>query len=111
MFNKNSQIAFLNDKLRKQNIGGKVVLTQGIVNSDNSNEIVEAVKKFTFLKDDKENNPYGENDFGSVVVDGETIYFKIDYYDKSMTSLSSNPASSNPDICQRVMTIMYASEY
>jgi len=111
MFGKNSQIAYLNDKLRKNLIGGKVVLTQGVDGDENREEIVKAVQDFKFDKNDKENNHYGENDFGAVDIKGEKFYFKIDYYDKELSGLSSNPASSDEEICKRVMTIMCASEY
>ena len=58
----------------------------------------------------KANDPYGEHDFGSFDYNGEKIYWKIDYYyDKSNQYLSENPA--NPDVTNRVLTVMLADEY
>lgn len=51
----------------------------------------------------KDNDPYGEHDFGSFDYNGEKIYWKIDYYDKSYCYLSENPA--NLDITNRVLTV------
>ena len=58
-------------------------------------------------------NPYRENDFGSVTVDlsdGEAkVFWKIDYYDLSLSLHSEDP--SDPDKTVRVLTIMRADEY
>ena len=50
-----------------------------------------------------------EHDFGKVVIAGVSCFWKIDYYDHTMTYGSEDPA--NPDITTRVLTIMQASEY
>jgi hypothetical protein len=47
--------------------------------------------------------------FGSFEVEGETIFFKIDYFDKSLTHHSPDP--SDPSVTERVITIMLAEEY
>lgn len=111
MFNKSNQIAYLNDKLRVQNEGGRVVIANTVEARELTEAVMEAVRNFNFLESDKENNPYGENDFGVVEIKGEKFYFKIDYYDKSLKYGSNNPASSDPEICQRVMTVMHSSDY
>lgn len=53
--------------------------------------------------------PPGEHDFGAVEIEGETFFWKIDYYDETMSYLSPDPA--DPTITNRVMTIMRADEY
>ena len=55
------------------------------------------------------NDPHQEHDFGSFQAEGQTIFFKIDYYSKDMTMHSPDP--SNPAVTQRVITIMLAEEY
>ncbi len=60
----------------------------------------------TFTPD---NDPYGENDFGSREIEGELVYWKIDYYDKPMIHSSENPADEAATC--RVLTIFLASEY
>ncbi len=55
------------------------------------------------------NDPYGEGDFGALQVEGERILFKVDYYDRSLTGQSPDPADAS--ITTRVLTIMLAEEY
>jgi hypothetical protein len=55
------------------------------------------------------NDPYGERDFGAVAVEGEQLFFKIDYYDQSQSHHSSNPADAA--VTRRVLTVMLAEEY
>ena len=69
--------------------------------------LVAAVRSFAEF--DRGNDPYDEHDFGSVRIDGETIYWKIDYYNESLSAGSEAPWDS--DQCARVMTIMLANEY
>ncbi|MFV0410759.1 MAG: DUF3768 domain-containing protein [Paracoccus sp. (in: a-proteobacteria)] len=56
-----------------------------------------------------DNDPYGEHDFGSFELDGQKLYFKIDYYDLDERMHSPDP--SDPDVTCRVLTVMLASEY
>ena len=55
------------------------------------------------------NDPHEEHDFGSLDADGGRVFFKIDYYDKSLTYHSPDP--SDLAVTERVMTIMLAEEY
>ena len=55
------------------------------------------------------NDPHEEHDFGSFEADGQTIFFKIDYYDKSLTYHS--PDAADRSVTERVITIMLAEEY
>ena len=104
-----TDIKTLNDNFRQTFTGGRVILTAGInsKSQDDIAKILSEVRQFNNFT--KANDPYGEHDFGSFDYKGETIYFKIDYYDKDYQYLSENP--SNPAITNRVMTVMLASEY
>jgi hypothetical protein len=58
---------------------------------------------------DNANDPHKEHDFGSFKIDGETFFFKTDYYSPDMEGGSEDP--SCPEKTTRVLTIMFASEY
>ena len=102
-------IRALNDSFRKSFQGGAVVLTAGIValGAETQTRILAAVQNFDHFNDD--NDPWGEHDFGSLEVDGERVFFKIDYYDPIRAMHSEDPA--DPSKTERVLTIMLASEY
>lgn len=99
----------LNDNFRTTFLGGRVVMTQGV------NELPLDVKARVLLMvqrfDDftRDNDPYGEHDFGYFEVAGETFYWKIDYYDLDCRCGSEDP--SDPEKTTRVLTVMRAAEY
>lgn len=105
------RIAELNDLARTaMGVASRVVQTQGIASlpDDLQSRIREQVETFsTFTKD---NDPYGEHDFGGFDVAGVgKIFWKIDYYDPTFSMHSEDPA--DPRLTRRVLTIMLASEY
>ena len=55
------------------------------------------------------NDPHEEDDFGAFDADGQQVFFKIDYFDESLTYHSPDPA--DPSVTKRVITIMLAEEY
>ena len=70
-------------------------------------EAAECVQGFNRFN--KDNDPHGEHDFGSFELSGESLFWKIDYYDLDLRFGSENPA--DPTKTKRVLTIMLASEY
>lgn len=104
-----NDIATLNDTFRKTFTGGQVLLTAGIdsMSMDDKANILSKVRNFNDFTED--NDPYGEHDFGSFDYKGNNIFFKIDYYDLNYEFMSKNPA--NPDITNRVLSIMLTEEY
>lgn len=69
--------------------------------------VSQTARFFDFTHD---NDPRGEHDFGAFSVEGERVFFKIDYYsDSACTFGSDDPA--DPDRTYRVLTIMLASDY
>ncbi len=104
-----TDIATLNDNFRRSFINGEVLLSAGIaaMSSEDKANIISMVQNFNDFTED--NNVYGENDFGSFEYKGEKILWKIDYYDLNNKYHSEDP--SNPDITNRILTIMTVYEF
>ena len=88
---------------------GQVVITRGIEAKGNAFVLRAFERVRTFAAFTKDNDPYGEHDFGIFDLDGETVNWKIDYYDPTFSRLSEDPA--DPLKTQRVLTILLAEEY
>ena len=103
------RIRELNDALRVYSKGGETYLTRGVSakGEDFIARVFRAVADFDEFTEG--NDPYGEHDFGAVTVDGERLFFKVDYYDRNKEYGSEDPA--DPRVTARVMTILLAEEY
>jgi hypothetical protein len=104
------KIAELNDLCRTaMGLAGRVFQTPGItaLPADDQSAIREKVETFNDFTPG--NDPHGERDFGAFEHNGNKIFWKIDYYDNTMTNGSEDP--SDPKQTVRVLTIMLASEY
>jgi hypothetical protein len=112
---KKSCIAALNDAFRKeitagQSAQGQYVMTSGVQAAFAPGDLLALFRKIAATDDfPPENDPYGEHDFGSAKHGGEDLFWKIDYYDKSLTYGSEDPADSAQT--KRVLTIMLTNEY
>jgi hypothetical protein len=107
---KTKKIAELNDLCRTaMGVGGRVYKTSGIgaLPQEDQSAIFEKVETFKDFTPD--NDPHKERDFGSFEHNGNRIFWKIDYYDRTMLWRSEDP--SDPKQTRRVLTIMLASEY
>lgn len=105
-----NRIAMLNDNFRMTGVGGKIVLTRGIVNlgEEMVNSIITSMREYTAWSED--NDPYGEHDFGIIMLaSSQKVYFKIDYYDERLEFGSEDPA--DPEKTTRVLTLLLAEEY
>jgi hypothetical protein len=109
MTTKTEVVRALNDQLRQNLTTGTALMTAGVAAL--GAEAVARIVKTIAVYDDfcHANDPYEEHDFGSFEVDGHTIFFKIDYYDSTLTVHSPDP--SDPAVTKRVITIMLAEEY
>ena len=103
------RIRKLNDKLRQDLSTGYAVITPGVAAL--GQEAVERLVKTIQVFDDfhHANDPHQGHDFGSFDADGHTIFFKIDYYDPTLSMHSLD--ASDPAVTKRVITIMLAEEY
>ena len=106
---KTAKIRQLNDAFRSSFKGGRVMLTHGI-RSKAEHEVTEILERVVNFNDfNKGNDPYQEHDFGKFEHKGDKIFWKIDYYDKSLKYGSED--ASDESITTRVLTIMTANEY
>lgn len=77
------------------------MMTSGVAHSRDRDEIISAVRTFdSFTRD---NDPYGEHDFGSLEINGTRYFWKIDYYDDSYSCFQEDG--------NRVLTIGRMDEY
>lgn len=103
---KTRSLAVGNDLFRQSFKKEKIVITEGVDNSADRSEIIEATRSF---KDFTEaNDPNGEHNFGAFKVKGKEYFWKIDYYDSNF-DYGADPYESS--IFERVLTVMRAEEY
>ena len=102
-----AKIAALNDHARRSFTGCRVIITQGVQALDDVPSVLDEVRRFDAFTPD--NDPYEEHDFGSIHHAGQTVFWKIDYWDVDLTMHS--PDLSDPAVTARVLTIMLADEY
>ena len=90
------KIRLLNDAFRRTLVGGRVMMTAGVdaLPVTTKGEILREVR--TFDKFDEGNDPHHEHDFGKIEVAGNEIFWKIDYYDKTLDNGSEDPAHFSP---------------
>ena len=101
------RIRALNDELRQNLSRGRAVITTGIaaLGPEAVARILQTIEVF----DDfcHANDPHQEHDFGSFEAEGERIFFKIDYFDRTMTVIlriqrtQQSPSASSPLCWQR----------
>lgn len=108
------RIRELNDDFRKNGSTvslphGRKLMTAGVTALGPAHTVAIALKVITFNAFNDANDPHGEHDFGSFEHNGETIFWKIDYYSRDMERGSPDP--SEPSVTCRVLTVLLASEY
>ena len=102
-------IRVLNDELRTKLTGGVAVMTPGVA-ALGAVAVARAVRAIGLYQNFiEENDPHNEHDFGAIDIEGQKVFFKIDYYSPDLNSGSEDP--SDPSVTRRVMTVMLASEY
>jgi len=99
-------IKMINDTIRQMLPNVKpphrIVVTSAVaaLKDEQIKGILLAVKSFNDF--DSGNAPYGEHDFGRVLVESQVYFWKFDYYDESGHYREDG---------DRVLTIMSASEH
>jgi hypothetical protein len=103
---KTAWIRELNDRLRCQATGGRIVITRGIqaLGPDDLRAVLLAVARFDDFTED--NDPWGEHDCAILTIAGRRVLFKIDLYeDREVKGADGQPTTT------RVLTIMLAEEW
>lgn len=108
-----AQIAERNDAFRTTMIPAKwnkIIFSEMVREEDEvrREKILTAVREFNFKNQEEGNNPYGENDFGKVIVGEINYFFKFDYYAPGL-EFGADPYTEQEVV--HVLTIMEASEY
>lgn len=103
------KIAILNDAFRTTFLGGTICVTAGLhlLGDEFVKAALLAVREFATFTED--NDPHGEHDFGALAVEDRKLFWKIDYFDPTMTIGADDPA--NVGTTRRVLTVMLAEEY
>lgn len=103
------RIQELNDQFRRTGHGGRQFITPGI--QEMGLLAVVTIRQLVANYDAfcEDNDPYGEHDFGNLTYQNEKIFWKIDYYDTTLSAGSPDP--TDPAVTTRVLTIMLAQEY
>lgn len=99
----------LNDALRTTFEGGRIMMTRTVAALAPDVQLVIFHAVQTFDGFDRDNDPHREHDLGRVEVEGESYYWKIDYYAPDMEHGSEHP--EDPAQTVRVLTIMQVDEY
>lgn len=88
---------------------GTVVVTAGVHarGRDFETAVFLAVAKDTAFTED--NDPWGDHGFGVVEVNGDKLFWKIDFYDRALEYGSPEP--TDPARTHRVLTILFPAEY
>ncbi len=89
---RSTTIAKLNDRFRTTFVGGSVLVTAGLqglgpVFIATALATVRAFSEFT-----NDNDPYGQHDFGALMVENQKLLWKIGCYDPSMEYGSEDPS-------------------
>lgn len=99
----------LNDQFRTTGTGGRIVVTPSLAMLGKTQVDLALAIVAVFNAFDTGNDPHGEHDCAMVECGPESLIWKIDYYDRSLTTHSPDPA--DPTVTERVMTVMLAEEY
>ena len=103
------KIRALNDAFRRHLTGGTAVMTPGIaaLGPEAVARIIQTIATYdTFCR---ANDPYEEHDFGVFEAEGTRVFWKIDYFDRERCFHAPDPA--DPEVTERVITVMLAEEY
>lgn len=97
------EMARRNDVARQ--LGLNVVMTKKAAELPDVEEMLYKVRSFNAFT--QKDDPYGWHDLGRLEWRGQSVLWKIDYYDAELKHFV-DPLSNE---CKRLVTVMLASEY
>jgi Protein of unknown function (DUF3768) len=106
------RIRDLNDRFRRSPLSlGRAVVTRGVaaLGGDFAARAMSAVAAHSAFNADCD--PHGEHDFGALEIDGERLFWKIDYYQRGSDYAAGAENPDDAGTTDRVLTVMLASEY
>ena len=109
-----AKIAALNDALRRDpgtGEHGRIVMTRGVSELGVPFTMQALAKLKAFDVFTKDNDPYGEHDFGSFEFEGQKLFWKIDYFEKGTDYTAGAETPEDGTTTDRLLTIMLAEEY
>ena len=112
--NRATKIAALNDALRRDPATGeygRIMMTCGVSEGGIPFTMQALAKLKAFDGFTKDNDPYGEHDFGAFELEGQKLFWKIDYFEKGTDYMSGAETPENSATTDRLLTIMLAEEY
>ena len=106
--NQQRQIAETNDQVRQTLFRDRLIITNGIqcLSQDTQNKIFTAIESYEEFQES--NDPHKEHDFGALEVDGNSMFWKIDYFDNELEY--HTPDVLDRSVTRRVLTVMLAEE-
>ncbi|WP_299960818.1 DUF3768 domain-containing protein [uncultured Roseobacter sp.] len=96
-------------EMQTKGIQGQVLVTPGVSGEGAEFQAAALAAVATDTRFTEDNDPYGDHTFGTVMVSGQKLFWKIDLYDTDFTYGSERPF--DPAVTRRVLTIMCPSEY
>ena len=112
--NRAKRIAELNDALRHDpgtGEHGRIMMTCGVSQLGIAFTVLALAKLKSFDIFTKDNDPYGEHDFGSFEVDAHKLFWKIDTFEKGSGLMAGAETPEISATTDRILTIMLAEEY
>ena len=113
-----AEIARQNDLFRRSilttgrcpSLAGQACVTASLAHRANLPQIMEAIATAGDEAFTPDIDPEGGHDFGRVEIDGERIWFKIDYYGDANCAWGSDDPS-NPAQTFRLLTVLLPSDW
>ncbi len=106
---RSERIREINDRLRREMPHASLMLTRAVaaLHPIRIMGIVQAVQNFNDFN--RNNDPWGEHEFGAVKVGGAEYFWKIDAYDLNLEFGSPDP--TDDAVTRRIITIMLPEDW